>query len=187
MISKKGAIELSMTTIIVVVLSLALLIMGFVLIRNIMCGAITATNSLNKGVTGYINDLFSSSGGDVSCLGAGDPVVILAGEPHSIWCSVKSETDMEYIFQIEINEVFSTVPKTEIEKWLASDADVTKLIGASDREAKDIFKLNIPKRAQEGDIAFDITVKEKESKIVVWSGTVKYEVEQSGAMKGFLC
>ena len=39
MISKKGAIELSMTTIIVVVLSLALLIMGFVLIRNIMCGS----------------------------------------------------------------------------------------------------------------------------------------------------
>ena len=46
--NNKAAIELSMTTIVVVVLSLTLLIMGFVLVRSIMCSAIGLTDTIGQ-------------------------------------------------------------------------------------------------------------------------------------------
>src|SRR3989338_3676011 len=60
---KSGAIELSMTTIIVVVLSLTLLILGFVFVRSIMCGAIGFTEEINSKVNREIQNLFETSGG----------------------------------------------------------------------------------------------------------------------------
>ena len=181
---KKAAFEMSMTTIIVVVLSLLLLIMGFVLIRNIMCGAVTATDSLNKGVTGYINDLFGSTGGDVTCLGAGDSVTLSAGEPQAIWCLVKAGKTEQYTFDIEVNERFSTINKNKINDWLGDDSLVRKSFSPSDREPKKIYNLNIPKSAEEGNIAFDVTVKLGNEQ--VWTGTLTYKVEQPGAVQGFL-
>ena len=58
---KKAAIELSMTTIIVVVLSLTLLIMGFILVRTIMCGAIGFTGDINDKVEKEIQSNVSIS------------------------------------------------------------------------------------------------------------------------------
>ena len=57
--SKKAAIELSMTTIVVVVLSLTLLIMGFILVRSIMCTAIGLTSDVGDKAKKQVNDFTS--------------------------------------------------------------------------------------------------------------------------------
>ena len=57
--SKKGAIELSIGTIVVIVLAMTMLILGIVLVRNIFTGATDNVIEINKGVEDEIKKLFS--------------------------------------------------------------------------------------------------------------------------------
>ncbi len=59
-IDKKGAIELSIGTIVVIVLAMSMLILGIVLIKNIFKGGTEATELLNNNVKAQINKLFNS-------------------------------------------------------------------------------------------------------------------------------
>ena len=56
---KKAAIELSVSTIVVLVLSMSMLILGLVLVKNIFTGSIYNVQSLNDKVKGEIAKLFS--------------------------------------------------------------------------------------------------------------------------------
>ena len=60
-IGRKGAIELSVSTIVVIVLAMSMLILGITLIRNIFQGATFNVKSLNEGVKSEINNLFKES------------------------------------------------------------------------------------------------------------------------------
>jgi len=59
--SKRAAVELSMSTIVVVVLAMALLIGGIVLVRNITSGATESVDTINAKVMSEINGLFSEN------------------------------------------------------------------------------------------------------------------------------
>jgi len=188
--NKRAAIELSMTTIVVVVLSLTLLIMGFVLVRSIMCGAIGMTEEINAKVRSQINSFFeSSSSGDFTCIGGGDPVTMVAGKANYIFCSVNADEQKKYKFDISYNEGFSKIPQSVAYDWLSSREDVEKEFNPNEREPQKIFLLNIPKTAQTGAMAFDIEVSAKEgaSWNRVGSQVLSYNVDQVGAIKGFLC
>jgi len=56
--NRRGAIELSMTTVVVIVLSMTMLILGLTLIRTIFTGAQYNVQSINDKVRGEINSLF---------------------------------------------------------------------------------------------------------------------------------
>lgn len=58
-INKKGAIELSIGTIVIIVLAMSMLILGLVLVRTIFSGAKYNVDQLNKNVEGEINKLFN--------------------------------------------------------------------------------------------------------------------------------
>ena len=58
--SKKGAIELSVGTIVIIVLAMTMLILGIVLIRNIFTGTITNVDEINEGVRDQIKKLFQN-------------------------------------------------------------------------------------------------------------------------------
>jgi hypothetical protein len=55
---KRGAIELSISTIVIIVLAMSMLILGVILVKNIFSGSTQAVNVLNDQVTGEINKLF---------------------------------------------------------------------------------------------------------------------------------
>ena len=63
--NKKGAIELSIGTIVVIVLAMSMLILGLVLIKNIFGGATATVDVLNDKVMGAVSSLFSDEGTDV--------------------------------------------------------------------------------------------------------------------------
>ena len=60
-IGRKGAIELSISTIVVIVLAMSMLILGIILIRNLFQGATYNVKSLNEGVESEIKSLFEKS------------------------------------------------------------------------------------------------------------------------------
>src|SRR4030042_6368767 len=57
--SKKGAMELTLGTVVVFVLSVSVLIMGIFLIQKIFGGASNAINDINENVKNEINKMFS--------------------------------------------------------------------------------------------------------------------------------
>src|SRR3989344_6002665 len=59
MISKKAAIEMSVGTIVTIVLLMTTLILGLVLVRNIFSGSVENINSIDQAVKNEINKLFA--------------------------------------------------------------------------------------------------------------------------------
>jgi hypothetical protein len=57
-INKKGAMELSMSTVVILVLAMTMLILGLVLVRSIFKGATSSVNDINEKVKGEISSLF---------------------------------------------------------------------------------------------------------------------------------
>lgn len=57
--SKRGAIEMSVGTIVIIVLSMSMLILGMVLVKNIFSGASNNVLAMNDGVKNEINKLFT--------------------------------------------------------------------------------------------------------------------------------
>src|SRR3989338_8114558 len=120
--NNKAAIELSMTTIVVVVLSLTLLIMGFVLVRSIMCSAIGLTDEIGGKAKDRVNELFESTGGEIQCIGStGSPVAMAPGQLNIIYCGIKAPATAEYKFDIEIKEgLQSSIDENLLEDWFQS-------------------------------------------------------------------
>jgi len=69
--NRKAAIELSVGTIVIIVIAMTMLIMGIVLVRNIFGGATTSVNSLNDKVKSEIASLFTEEGEKIVIYGAG--------------------------------------------------------------------------------------------------------------------
>ena len=58
MANKKAAVELSIGTIVIIVLAMSMLILGLVLVRNIFRGATDSVDEINEGVKEEIKNLF---------------------------------------------------------------------------------------------------------------------------------
>ena len=63
--NKKAAMEMSVGTIVTIVLLMSVLVLGLVLIRNIFTGATDSVNDLGDKVRGEINNLFADEGDNV--------------------------------------------------------------------------------------------------------------------------
>lgn len=191
---KRAAIELSMTTIVIVVLSLTLLIMGFVLIRNIMCSAVGLTKDINKGIKEEINKLFgSTSGTEIQCIGEGsEPVTIIPGKTNYINCGIKASQNAEYSFSVELDERNSEiiqnnlVSSSEVEKWLIGNYKSEIKVSPNDQVAyHKILRITPPKDAPEGDLVYNVVI--KKSTGGEFSKQLDFRISRQGVISSAIC
>jgi len=184
--NKKAAIELSMTTIVVVVLSLTLLIMGFILVRSIMCGVINLTNDIGDKAKSQIDELFGSTGGEIQCIGeSGSPVAMFPDETNIVWCGVRAPEKSEYKFNVKPKyDVKNSIPETQLKNWFES-MNFKRDISPGDEAVKQIARLIIPENAPSGDIVLDIDIyKDNE---LISTKTVNYKVSRKGFIQSAIC
>lgn len=184
---KKAAIELSMATIVVVVLSLILLIMGFVLVRSIMCSAVGLTDTIGKRAGDQVDKLFSATGGEIQCIGQeGSPVSMVPGERNIVWCGVRADrANQNYRFQVDINNALTdTHIITSARQWFTS-ANFNRPIAPGDEDVKQIAVMNIPKDGQEGVVVFTVQVYKNND--LVSTKDLSYKVTRQGVVQGFIC
>jgi hypothetical protein len=60
--TKRGALELSIGTIVILVIAMSMLVLGIILVNKILGGATDSVDTLNDKVKGEINSLFSEEG-----------------------------------------------------------------------------------------------------------------------------
>ncbi len=183
--NKKAAIELSMTTI-VVVLSLTLLIMGFILVRTIMCSAIGLADNVGEKAKKQINDFFDTSSGEVYCVGQGNAVTVNPGI-NNVWCGFNSGTGGKYNVKItKVESISSSMPRTtDYMKWVTVKQDSIS-VTPDQRESQKIVTLEVPQEAPEGTIRISLEV-QKEGETGKMSIPVDWKISRSGVIKAVMC
>jgi len=182
---KKGALELSVGTIVVIVLAMSMLILGMVLVRSIMCGAVGLTGDINSKVRGEINKLFEASGNEVACVGAGEePVTIVPGKTNTIYCSIRADKEAEY--NIKVKSIRGDILKeSEIRKWVSGDDFYKKRVAPNDEEPKKFLRLIVPDNAPEDLITMGVEVYKDGN--LISSPDLDFQIARAGVIKAAIC
>lgn len=181
---KKAALEMSIGTIVIIVIAVTMLIMGIVFVRSIMCGALGLTGDLNNRVKGEIENLFGATGAEVQCLGAGgEPVKMLPGKTNNIYCGIKATKTAKY--SIELISYEGTIStKSEIKNWLITDSwqgDVSP----GDEIPKKVVRVNIPDNAPEETLMLQIAIKKDGN--LISTQDLDFEISRAGFFKATMC
>ena len=93
--NKKGALELSIGTIVVIVLAMSMLILGLVLIRNIFTGATYNVDQLNRNVEAEINKLFNERGDRIVMYLPDNQAKVKQGKSFGVAFGIKNNVEGE--------------------------------------------------------------------------------------------
>lgn len=136
--SKKAALEMSIGTIVTIVLSVTMLILGLVLVRTIMCGALVTSLDLTDKMRDQINKLFQDTGDDVVMLSGPNGVVsIMPDKPAGVWFAFKPtvETEYNYRFEVYLADQYKRSPynlkEKDIEGWFKSPLTGREVVGVN--------------------------------------------------------
>jgi len=181
---RRGALELSIGTIVIIVIAITMLILGIVFVRSIMCGAINLTGDLNDRVKGEINDLFGATGGEVQCIGAsGEPIRMEPGKVNLVYCGIKAPQEAKYSVVItDYSAVYST--KSDLKSWMVDDS-WEGTVAPNDEIPKKVARLDIPKEAPEDSITIQVTIKKEGT--VISTQDLDFKISRSGFFRAAMC
>lgn len=182
---KRAALELSVSTIVVIVLGVTMLIIGMVLVRNIMCGALGLTGDINSKVQSQITALFgSSSGEEVQCIGEGsDPVQLIPGKLNFVYCGIHAQSNAEYTIRADSVSV-EGVSQTELAKWKKSDS-WTGQVSPGDQSPKKVVRFEIPNDAPEKLLTIRVTIMRDGRTID--TKDLDFEIKRVGLVRTSVC
>ena len=121
--NKKAVLEMSISTIVVIVIAMTMLILGIVFVRNVVCSGIILTDKISASVYDEITDLFGSREMGVKCMGeAGQEIRIGDGGKRQIFCLINTDEKGEYkLIMKSIESIGKSVPTREVEKWVIDE------------------------------------------------------------------
>jgi len=186
-ISKRGALELSMSTVVILVIAITLLIMGFVLVRKIMCGAIGLTEEISNKVKSEIDRLFGAVGGEIQCIGSMEAVKMVPGPPTDlVICGIKLPAGFERAtYSAELVSVSSNeISEDKINSWIVKKT-WSEEIAAGETKYKKILRLNIDNNAPEGSIVLNLKFYRNGN--FIGSEALDFEVSRQGIIRTAIC
>lgn len=191
--------ELSIGTIVIIVLAMTLLILGMVFVRSIMCGAIGLTGDMNSQVRAELNKMFGSTSGEISCIGGGEDIVSLVpGKLNKIHCQIKSAETEGATYEFQLEEVNGDdYLKNAVKNWIA-DAGGSSNIGQNseeflvvpgDEEPKVILRMDIPDDTGAGNLyfRFSITRRVDGQRTPLSDKVLDFEVSRVGWFRAAVC
>ena len=182
--NKKGAIELSMTTVVVIVLAMSMLILGLVLIRSIFTGATQNVVSINENVKAQIDKLFTSEDQETVLYLANSMAQISQGQSWGIGFALRNTggSDKSYIYSVGANAptncgtTYST--KEAAAKWIVAGSSGSSGTLTSGKTFYGVIRMQIPKDAPIGCIVrYDITSSSSSTNSFP---TFSYDIEVKG-------
>lgn len=145
--NKRAAMELSMSTIVILVLAMTMLILGLVLVRTIFQTGQGSIEKIDEKVKGEINKLFSEGESVVIHL-TNNKAEIPPGESFGVAFGIKNTGQTgEFVWNVEVSDTKVNekcgVTEQQAENWITAggsdSADLT-----SGKDYKDIIFFNIP-------------------------------------------
>jgi len=97
--NKKAAFEMTMGTIVIIVLAVSMLILGLVLTKKIMCSGIVLTDQIDQAVENQVASMFEGQEYGVKCMGeAGNEVSLGGGGRRQVICIINTDVGGVYTF-----------------------------------------------------------------------------------------
>jgi hypothetical protein len=165
--NKKAAVELSVGTMVVVVLGITMLILGLVLVKNIFSGAGEATELVNQNLKAEINKLFNNEDTKIVIYLPDATAEVEKGKRYNIRFGIKNIVRGEsqagqFSYNVQTNEVESgcSLSLEEAETYLRtgrSSSNIQILPGDEPKERVIVFEPD--EKAPLCIISYDITVK----------------------------
>jgi hypothetical protein len=144
---KKGALEMSIGTIVILVIAVTMLILGIVFVRSIMCSGIQMSDQLSKGVKGKITDLFGADKFGVKCMGEdGEPIILGSGGTRPIVCVIKVEDESEYNITVKDIKSLDGASKETVEEWII-DKNWEGIANPGDDKQANVIMMDVPRDA----------------------------------------
>jgi hypothetical protein len=121
MMNRKGAIELSMTTVVIIVLAMTMLILGLVLVRTIFTGATYNVQSINDKVRGEINKLFTEEAQKIVVYLPAEGAAIKQSESYGVVFAVKNieMTPQTFNYKVSVSEMGGCPSTTNPMTWIS--------------------------------------------------------------------
>lgn len=183
--NNKAAFEMSITTIVIIVIAVIMLILGLVFVRTIMCGALNMAKTTLEGAQGEINKLFGEQqGGEVVCMGTKSTLAIIPNKYNVVGCGFNTEVNKAYTYSFTIDSAYvygtSTDIKSEVMTWIPES--LTGTVNAKPGEtAYATFGIQPPSDAQHIIIVVTPTVNG------VTKTKMRFEVKSIGWMREAVC
>jgi hypothetical protein len=156
-INKKGAMEMSVGTIVTIVLLMSMLVLGLVLIQSIFRGATQSVNTINTQVQSEIDNLFNDGSQElVVSLGTEQTADVKQGTRNFGFVIGLSPDDPTYLmrgectYDIDVSNTGTYCSKlqgyttAEIKKWITSGTSNVKFSKREKGIGYDLITLNIP-------------------------------------------
>lgn len=156
-LNKKGGIEMSMTTIVIIVISVIILIFGIIFARSVMCTGIQITQQVNDAVKNQLTTLFGEDNYGVLCMGEnGQDIKLGTGGPRQVVCMIKTEEELDYTLKVKKVESLSPGTKdTVVDKWIV-DQNWEGTVSPGDDNYATILMLDIPRDAPATRLKFTL-------------------------------
>jgi len=109
--SKKGAFEMSITTVVVIVIAMTFLILGLLLVRNIFTGGTDAVDLINDNLKAQINNLFNDQGTKTVIYLADNVAQIEKEKTYNLGIGIRNNVQGDrtgsFVYRVEAAEVGS--------------------------------------------------------------------------------
>jgi len=183
--SKKAAIEMSMGTVVVIVLSVTILIFGMIFIKNIMCAGIVMTDKIDEKVSNEIQSLFGTNDYGLKCMGEdGNEVTLGDGGDRQVVCVVSTDTQYTYSLNVKKVESLSGVSTQNIQKWIL-DQDWIGIVSPGQKVIPALV-LKIPKDVSATSLKIEIEESIKETGAIE-THTLYINVKHVGQVAATIC
>jgi len=127
--NKKAAIELSIGTIVIIVLAMSMLILGLILIQKIFFGATDAAELINQNVKTQINKLFNDNQDKTVIYLPGNHADVKKGVTYAVRFAIRNvntgqDTAQTFKYEVVVGEVGSDCPQS----WISNTAKAQAFI-----------------------------------------------------------
>jgi hypothetical protein len=176
--------ELSIGTIVIIVIAVTMLVFGIVFVRGIMCSAIGLTSQVSSNAEKEINKLFGASQGEVQCLGGGDSAIdLIPGRTNYLWCGIRAPINQQY--EIQIKDIIpSKSTKEQVQSWIVGEQGFSGMVEPGQEDAIKILRLAVPDNADEQTITVKIDVIRAGK---TQTQTLDYDVKRVGMIRSAVC
>lgn len=169
-INKKGAMEMSVGTIVTIVLLMSVLVLGIFLIQNIFDTGTSAVEDVNQEVESQINTLFSEEGKKLALYPPSAEISIKGGDnPSGFAFAVHNQDSSSHTYTYEtkvedVNQCEGNLEKSEVESWMMSGENMETGIPLNGGKKMDpnegLVRFNVPEDAPPCPIGLRLIVYE---------------------------
>ena len=186
--NKKAGIEMSMTTIVIIVISVIILIFGIVFAKNIMCSGIRATDQIDSAVKNELRDIFGADKIGVSCQGEeGSELKLGTGKRVSVVCQIKTEENIKYKIDVGDPEILLGNEKTQnMQKSWILKSGWTGYVTPGTIMYAPILYLNILSDAPKSSVSVDLKVTNTDTGNIE-THTIVFDIEPMNFIQTTLC